>query len=429
MYGITEVTEEFYGSLSSKKPFNALEKLVFEDMPEWKQWHVLGNGEFPTLEKLLIINCPELSLETPIQLSCLKRFEVDGCHKVGDAQMFRSQLEGMKQIVELDISDCNSITSFPFSVLLITLKRIVISGCQKLKLEQPVGEMSMLLEDLSLQECDCIDDISPEMLPTARRLFVCNCQNLTRLFIPTATESLYIAYCVNLEILSVACGKTQMMYFPERMQELLPSLKTLILSNCPEIESFPEGGLPFNLQKLHIYNCKKLVNGRKEWHLHRLPCLRKLSIYHDGSEEEIVGGENWELPSFIQRLTIYNLKTLRSQDIRSLTSLQYLCIGKLSQLQSMLEEGQLTSLQSLDINNCPNLQSLSESALPSSLSELTINNCPKLQSLPVKGMPSSLSKLSIRDCPLLTPLLEFDKGEYWPNIAQIPTIVIDEDSM
>ncbi|KAH0738316.1 hypothetical protein KY290_037021 [Solanum tuberosum] len=37
MHGITEVTEEFYGSLSSKKPFNSLVELRFEDMPEWKQ--------------------------------------------------------------------------------------------------------------------------------------------------------------------------------------------------------------------------------------------------------------------------------------------------------------------------------------------------------------------------------------------------------
>ncbi|XP_049386751.1 putative disease resistance RPP13-like protein 1 [Solanum stenotomum] len=153
MHGITEVTEEFYGSLSSKKPFNCLEKLEFEDMPEWKLWHVLGSGEFPTLENLSIKNCPELSLETPIQLSSLKRFEDSGSPKVGvvfdDTELFRSQLEGMKHIVELDISDCYSLTFFPFSILPTTLKSIEISGCQKLKLEQPVGEMSMFLEDLN----------------------------------------------------------------------------------------------------------------------------------------------------------------------------------------------------------------------------------------------------------------------------------------
>ncbi|KAH0777270.1 hypothetical protein KY290_008681 [Solanum tuberosum] len=445
MHGITEVTEEFYGSLSSKKPFNCLEELRFEDMPEWKQWHLLGSGEFPTLEKLFIINCPELSLETPIQLSSLISFEVVGCRKVGvvfdDAELFRSQLEGMKQIEVLSISDCNSVTSFPFSILPTTLKSIWISGCRKLKLDPPVGEMSMFLEGLSLEECDCIYDISPELLPRARTLNVINCHNLTRFLIPTATESLFIMNCENVEILSVACGGTQMTlliidgckklkWLPERMQELLPSLKYLELINCPEIESFPEGGLPFNLQSLFIRNCKKLVNGRKEWHLQRLPCLTNLWIEHDGSDEEI---EHWELPSSIQTLGIENLKTLSSQHLKSLTSLQYLNIdGNLPQIQSMLEQGQfshLTSLQSLEIRNFPNLQSLPESALPSSLSQLTIIDCPNLQSLPVKGMPSSLSKLHNHDCPLLTPLLEFEKGEYWPEIAHIPTILVDKECL
>uniref|UniRef100_M1CM96 Disease resistance protein R3a n=1 Tax=Solanum tuberosum TaxID=4113 RepID=M1CM96_SOLTU len=446
MHGITEVTEEFYGCLSSKKPFNCLENLVFEDMAEWKQWHVLGSGEFPILEQLKIKNCPELSLETPIQLSCLKRFKVVGSSKVGvvfdDAQLFRSQLEGMRQIEELYIRDCNSVTSFPFSILPTTLKTIRISRCKKLKLEVPVGEMSycnMFIEDLTLKECDCIDDISPEFLPTARTLNVSNCHNLTRFLIPTATESLHIWNCENVEILSVACGETQMTslsiqgcrklkWLPERMQELLPSLKELYLYNCPEMESFPEGGLPFNLQFLVISACKKLVNGRKEWHLQRLPCLTQLSIYHDGSDEEIVDGENWELPSSIQTLTINNVKTLSSQHLKSLTSLSELELYDHHELHS-LGLWHLTSLQSLEIRNFPNLQSLPESALPSSLSQLIIMHCPNLQSLPVKGMPSSLSDLSISNCPLLKPLLKFDKGEYWPNIVQFPTIKIDGECM
>ncbi|XP_049379496.1 putative disease resistance RPP13-like protein 1 [Solanum stenotomum] len=438
MHGITEVTEEFYGSLSSKNPFNALEKLEFEDMSEWKQWHVLGSGEFPILEKLKIKNCPELSLErVPIQLSSLKSFEVIGSPTVGVV------FEGMKQIEELYIGDCNSLAFFPFSILPTTLKRIRISRCQKLKLEA-MSYCNMFLEYLTLEECDCIDDISPELFPKARKLWVQDCHNLTRFLIPTATESLSIWNGENVEILSVACGGAQMTsltihgcnklkWLPERMQELLPSLKQLELINCPEIESFPEGGLPFNLQRLYINNCEKLVNGRKEWRLQRLPCLTELDISHDGSDEEIVGGENWELPSSIQTLYIENLKTLSSQHLKSLTSLQSLrIVGNLPQIQSMLEQGQfshLTSLQSLQICNCPNLQSLPESALPSSLSQLIIYNCPKLQSLPVKGMPSSLSKLDISKCPLLSPLLEFDKGEYWPNIAQFPIIEIDDECM
>ena len=284
---------------------------------------------------------------------------------------------------------------------------------------------------------------------------------------------------------------------PEHMKELLPSLKKLCLDKCPEIESFPEGGLPSNLQVLQISGCKKLVNGRKEWGLQRLSCLTVLNIIHDGSDEEIPAGENWELPCSIRTLWIRNLKTLSSQVLKSLTSLESLNAYTLPQIQSLLEEGlpsslselrlnshdelhslptegllRLTSLQRLEITSCDqlksipesalpsslpeliisrcrnlqslqvkrkpsflsllpicgcgnNLQPLPESALPSLLSKLVIQSCPKLKSLPVKGMPSSISKLYISGCPLLKPLLESEKGDYWPNIAHIPTIRID----
>ncbi|PHU04004.1 hypothetical protein BC332_29255 [Capsicum chinense] len=152
---------------------------------------------------------------------------------------------------------------------------------------------------------------------------------------------------------------------PERMQELLPSLKELQLSHCPEIESFPSGGLPFNLQILWIINCEKLVNDRKEWRLERLLSLRELCIFHNGIDEEIVGDENWELPCSIQRLSIGNLKTLSSQLLKSLTSLESLYIRNLPQIQSLLEQGLPSSLGRLVINNCHQLQSPAESAVPS----------------------------------------------------------------
>ncbi|PHT35317.1 hypothetical protein CQW23_27117 [Capsicum baccatum] len=503
MHRITEITEEFYGIVSSRKPFISLEKLEFAEMPEWKQWHVLGNEEFPALQdlsivhcpkllgkfpenlcslrKLRISSCPELNLETPIQLASLKRFEVDNSPKAGvifdEAELFTSQLEGMKQIEELDISDCISLTSLPISTLPSTLKTIRIRRCRKLKLEASDSSKmnsNMFLEKLELDECDSIS--SPELVPRARNFYVESCQNLTRFLIPNGTERLSFWYCENLKIFSVACG-TQMTSLTiydcqklKRLPELLPSLKELRLSYCPEIESFPDGGLPFNLQLLEISYCEKLVNGRKEWRLQTLPSLRELEIRHDGSDEEIVGGENWEMPCSIQRLTIDNLKTFSSQVLKSLTSLEYLSTYDLPQIQSLLEQGlpsslselhlgghgelhslpteglqQLTSLQSLEIRNChqlhslpesvlpsslseltiegcANLQSLPESALPSSLSELTIWNCPNLQSLPESGFPSSLSKLYIDDCPLLEPQIKFDKGEYWPKIAHIPEI-------
>ncbi|KAM3398760.1 hypothetical protein P3S68_002276 [Capsicum galapagoense] len=269
----------------------------------------------------------------------------------------------------------------------------------------------MFLEELKLVDCDSIADTSSaeyELVPRAPDLNVSSCHRLSGFLIPTRAEELEIWNCENLEILSVAGGTQitslcienceKLKWLPERMQELLPSLKRLTLGNCPEIESFPEGGLPFNLECLWICNCRKLVNGRKEWCLQRLSCLRMLAIEHDGSDEEILTDENWELPCSVRTLHISNLKTLSSQLLKSLTSLEYLSIGNLPQIQSLLEEG-----------------------LPSSLSELYVWNCSNLQGLPVKGLPSSLSRMPICNCPLLKPLLEY----YWQKIAHISTIYID----
>ncbi|KAM3399138.1 hypothetical protein P3S68_002654 [Capsicum galapagoense] len=71
MHRRTEVTEEFYGCPSSKKPFNSLEKLEFAEMPEWKQWHILGKGEFPALKNLSIYDCPKLMGKLPENLCSL----------------------------------------------------------------------------------------------------------------------------------------------------------------------------------------------------------------------------------------------------------------------------------------------------------------------------------------------------------------------
>ncbi|KAM3303245.1 hypothetical protein P3S67_014275 [Capsicum chacoense] len=51
-----------------------------------------------------------------------------------------------------------------------------------------------------------------------------------------------------------------------------------------------------------------------------------LVIEHDGSDEEILADENWELPCSVRTLRISNLKTLNSQILKSLTSLESLHI-------------------------------------------------------------------------------------------------------
>ncbi|KAF3644888.1 hypothetical protein FXO38_19935 [Capsicum annuum] len=152
---------------------------------------------------------PKLKLEAPIQLSSLKWFEVVDSPKVAfyEAELFISQLEGMKKIEELSISGCCSLSFLPTSSLPNTLKIITICCCWKLKLEA-LDSSKMIsntfLKQLKLEECDYMSSV--ELVPRARYLYVWRCQNLTRFLIPNGTETPDIMFCENVEILSVAYG-------------------------------------------------------------------------------------------------------------------------------------------------------------------------------------------------------------------------------
>ncbi|CAN4119187.1 unnamed protein product [Withania somnifera] len=80
MHGITEVAEEFYGK-----------------MPEWKQWHVLGNGEFPTLQNLSIKNCRKLMGRLPENLCSLTELTISNCTEINLEK--RIQLSSLKKFV------------------------------------------------------------------------------------------------------------------------------------------------------------------------------------------------------------------------------------------------------------------------------------------------------------------------------------------
>ncbi|KAG5577362.1 hypothetical protein H5410_057496 [Solanum commersonii] len=191
MHGIIEVTGEFYGSSSCRNHFNSLEKLEFEYMGEWKQWHVVGIGEFPMLEKLSIKNCPKLMGMLPENLCSLTEL------RMSETPLF----EGMKQIVELDIGNCKSLTSLPFRRLPSTLKRIRITGCRELKLDPPVDEMSY---------CNILD--------------FWNCRNLQSL-----------------------------------SELVLSSISELTIKDCPNLQSLPVKRMPSSLSKLVISNCPLLT--------------------------------------------------------------------------------------------------------------------------------------------------------------------------
>jgi hypothetical protein len=176
------------------------------------------------------------------------------------------------------------------------------------------------------------------------------------------------------------CGSLRSL--PDKMHILLPSLEYLCICNCPQVESFPEGGLPSNLKTIDIRNCEKLIASRMGWGLQNLPFLRSLII--DSNSEDV---------------------------------------------ESFPEEPLLpTSLTSLHIQSFPNLKSLDKKGLQhlNTLEYLWIRNCPKLNCMPKQGLPPSLSMLSIDKCPLLKKKLQSKKGKEWRKIAHLERIRIDD---
>ncbi|KAK2414915.1 putative disease resistance RPP13 protein [Trifolium repens] len=166
----------------------------------------------------------------------------------------------------------------------------------------------------------------------------------------------------------------------------LPNLYSLYLYNCPELESFPRGGLPSNLSFLAISNCPKLIGSREEWGLFQLNSLKTFAIMVDAEIVESFPEENL-LPPTLEHLWLINCSKLRIMNNKGFLH--------------------LNSLESLFFGNCPSLESLPEEGL---------------QQL------SSLFDLTIYECPVIREKYKKEGGERWHTISHIPYVDIACDS-
>jgi Leucine-rich repeat (LRR) protein len=158
------------------------------------------------------------------------------------------------------------------------------------------------------------------------------------------------------------------------------NLHSLKLYDCPQLESFPRGGLPSNLRELVISNCPKLISSREEWGLFQLNSLKKFTV----------GGYEFE-----------NMESFPEENLLPPT-LQLLYLRNCSKLRIMNNKG------FLHLN---------------SLTDLWINNCPSLESLPEEGL-QQLSSLSIVECPIIREKYKKEGGERWHTISHIPNVSI-----
>ncbi|KAM3686022.1 hypothetical protein ACJW31_11G165200 [Castanea mollissima] len=307
--GVVNIGTEFYGTgASGSRPFGSLENLRFKNMSELQEWLPFtdDNGgaiAFPCLQQLCIQNCPKLSMALVIDkcqqlvaslssAPAIRQVRLQYCHKV--------VLNGLPpQVLKLKISGYDNLDSLPKDNN--CLEELDISDC-------PISHVASY-------NCSNFASFPVEGLPAP---------NLTRFSIDN---------CNNLKAL------------PDQMHTLLPSLQTLSIQLCTELESFPDGGLPTSLYALEIFFCDKLFSSRTEWGLQGLLSLRSFCI--------------------------------RGRSVNVDNELQH-----------------FTTLKKLGIGCCPNLQSMPEEGLPKSLSFLSVKKCPLLKTRWLREKGKDWSKIA-----------------------------------
>ncbi|KAB2604111.1 disease resistance RPP13-like protein 1 [Pyrus ussuriensis x Pyrus communis] len=472
MKSVVSVGVELYGG---NQQFQCLEKLEFWDMPEWEEWQPSPSGgespNFPCLKELRLYNCPKLRGSLPTHLPSLKILNVYNCEVLHEnrasntlnTESLPGSLEeliidgcpGLSLLLEstetlpslqmLDISDLGGREWLPQMVHNSNrLQSLSLYRCSSL-LSFPTNGLPTTLTSLRIHDCEKLEFLSREMmakLTSLQSLDLSNSCDSLRSFplgIFPNLSSLDIWRCENLESLSVSVEGGA--------DENLSHLNSLVICGCPNLVSFPDGGLPTpNLTSFQVYECEnlKLLPDRMD----TLTALQGLTI---SSLPNLVSFPDGGLPA--PNLTDFsveecvNLKLLPDR-MRTLTALQRLRIESLPNVVAFAQGGWPPNLQSFTISGNKDLVEtlLNEQLLPAtlhtlgiydvsnlksldgkgfehltSLQDLQISGCESLEFLPKEGFPASLSYVSIRYCPCLK------KGEDWSNIARIPCIEINDE--
>ncbi|CAJ2638900.1 unnamed protein product [Trifolium pratense] len=258
----------------------------------------------------------------------------------------------LPNLVSLKLKNCPKLEECLCHEGYLLLKKLYISDCPELKISIPKGDGMIKLH---LERCD---RILVNELPTSLKKFVLLGNRYTEFSVEDFSTSLDFSVTLDLhhnDSLSIKGWHSSS--FPFSLHHFT-NLKSLYLYDCPQLESFPRGGLPSNLRELEISKCPKLIDSREEWGLFQLNSLKWFTISdHEFENVESFPEENL-LPPTLKYLDLFNCSKLRIMNNKGflhLNSLKYLTIVNCPSLESLPEEGlqQLSSLFSLWIDECP----------------------------------------------------------------------------
>ena len=324
---------------SSNSPFMSLEILRFYAMSSWKEW--LCVESFPLLKELFIRNCPKLKNFLPQHLPSLQKLVIVNC------QELEASIPEASNIGFLHLQGCENIL---INDLPSKLTKVILKGTQVI-----VSSLEQLLFNNSFLKNLHVGGFDSANL------------EWSSLDLPSSNS---------LHTLSISDWNST---FPFSLH-MFTNLKTLNLSDYPQLESFPRGGLPSSLSRLHINKCPKLIASRGEWGLFQLNSLESFCVVDDFENVDSFPEENL-LPPTLYSLQLKNCSKLRIINYKGLLHLK-------------------------------------------SLKYLSIQRCPSLERLPEEGLPNSLSRLEIRDCQLLKEMYQKKGGERWHTIRHIPAVII-----
>ncbi|CAL5381808.1 unnamed protein product [Camellia sinensis] len=399
-------------------------------------------------------------------LSSVTSLSIEGIQKLALLPKWLTQ--GLKGLKELKIGKCNELTTLwqneaGLQHSLLALKRLNIYSCPQL--------VSLFEEAEDVEnEGQHQQEVVPSMV-RLEYLYISGCEKLEKLprglHTFTSLREMTIIGCPSL----VSFSETG---FPPSLRELriyqckalrsLPgwtahdsNLESLEIDGCDNLESLREEWVhhpPTKLSSLIIRNCKKLESVPSLCSNSLLASLKRLMIESWPTGGGIVSSYILEKGNFLTNLTYLRIgnmkigKPLSEWGLHRFSSLKTLWLGGPSNVSSSEEEedeeeeeeyylvstfpvdGMLlpTSLTCLIIWNFPNLEKISSSMETiQNLTSLNFLYCSRLASFPEQGgLPPSLLELYICGCPIMKRRCEKEKGQYWPLIAPIIRVTLED---
>ncbi|XP_042401479.1 uncharacterized protein LOC121991551 [Zingiber officinale] len=320
MHGIRQMGVEFHGCGG----FPSLQELILDGMyilEEWSESHGV-NQLFPLLQRVKIINCPELKCMP--RLPRIQELEVLWCRR-----RLLSCVGRLTSLSVLEVVDVRDMVSLPSGCIrnLTFLTKLEIIACEQLQ-SLPGDEMKHL-----------------KML---RSLIIEGCYNLTS--------------------------------FPLEVGHL-SSLCFLRLSGCPSIILHPEELVQIlnSIPEFEIQICGNKVNLSEQ--LQHLHTLGGLLLTGDHNASDLFENHAYEHPELCI-CCCDELELLMTAEAASNIVLEELHINGISNLTTLPDWLlHLKSLSLLSIENCPLLERLPKNLKNIHMLEgLTIDNCPQLES-------------------------------------------------